>query len=56
MKPAPSFHLFLLSKNISNFKIDLRGVKWDGMKGIDLAQDRDQWRAHVNTVINLQVP
>jgi hypothetical protein len=29
---------------------------WDGMDYIDLAQDRDQWRGLVNTIINLQVP
>jgi hypothetical protein len=28
---------------------------WDGMDWIDLAQDRDQWRALVNTVVNLPV-
>jgi hypothetical protein len=31
-------------------------VGWDGMDWIDLAQDRDQWRALVNTVMNLWVP
>jgi hypothetical protein len=29
---------------------------WDGMHWIDLAQDWDQWRALVNTVMNLWVP
>jgi hypothetical protein len=30
--------------------------KWGGMDWIDLAQDRDQWRALVNTVMNLWIP
>jgi hypothetical protein len=41
---------------VDSVKIDLRGIGWDGMDGIDLAQDRDQWKAHVNTVMNLWVP
>jgi hypothetical protein len=40
---------------VNNIKIDLRGIMWNGMDWIDLAQDRDQWRALVNTVMNLQV-
>jgi hypothetical protein len=39
-----------------NNKMDLREIGWSGMNWIDLAQDRDQWRALVNTVINLRVP
>jgi hypothetical protein len=38
-----------------NMKIDLRGIRWDGMDWIHLAQDRDQWRVLVNTVMNLRV-
>jgi hypothetical protein len=36
--------------------MDLREIGWDGMDWIDLAQDRDQWRALVNAVMDLQVP
>jgi hypothetical protein len=36
--------------------MDLREIGWDGMDWIDLAQDRDQWRALLNTVMNLRVP
>jgi hypothetical protein len=35
---------------------DLREIGWGGIDWIDLAQDRDQWRALVNTVMNLRVP
>jgi hypothetical protein len=37
-------------------KMDLRELGWGGMDWIDLAQDRDQWRALLNTVINVWVP
>jgi hypothetical protein len=44
------------SRWVNNIKMDLRGIGWDDMDWIDLAQDRDQWRARVNTVMNLRVP
>jgi hypothetical protein len=37
-------------------RMDLREIGCDGKDWIDLAQDRDQWRALVNAVINLRVP
>jgi hypothetical protein len=36
--------------------MDLREIGWGDMDWIDMAQDRDQWRALVNMVMNLQVP
>jgi hypothetical protein len=41
---------------VENIKMDLREVGWDDMDWIDMAKDRDQWRALVNTVMNLRVP
>jgi hypothetical protein len=41
---------------VDNIKMDLREIGWGGMDYIELAQDRDQWKALVNTVTNLQVP
>jgi hypothetical protein len=41
---------------VDNIKMDLREIGWDGVDRIDLAQDRDQWRALLNTVMNLRVP
>jgi hypothetical protein len=37
-------------------KYGVRKIGWDGMDWVDLAQDRDQWRALVNVVMNLRVP
>jgi hypothetical protein len=40
---------------VDRIKMVLREIERDGMDWIDLAQNRDQWRALVNTVINLRV-
>jgi hypothetical protein len=41
---------------LDSIKMHLREIGWDGVDWIDMAQDRDQWRALVNTVLNLRVP
>jgi hypothetical protein len=41
---------------VDNIKMDFREIGWDGVDWIELAQDRDQWRTLVNTVMNLRVP
>jgi hypothetical protein len=39
-----------------NIKMDLGEIGLGGVNWIDLAQDRDTWRALVNAAINLRVP
>jgi hypothetical protein len=39
-----------------NIKMDLGEIGFGGVDWIHLAQDRDRWRALVNTVMNLRVP
>jgi hypothetical protein len=41
---------------VDSIKMDLREIGWDNIDWIDLAQDRDQQKALLNTVINLRVP
>jgi hypothetical protein len=41
---------------VDNIKMDLRKIGWDDVDWMDMAQDTDQWRALVNTVLNLRVP
>jgi len=36
--------------------MDRREIGWEGVDWVDLAQDRDQWRSLVNTVMNHRVP
>jgi hypothetical protein len=40
---------------VDNIKMHIREIGWDGVDWIDLAQDRDQWRALVNTVMDFRV-
>jgi hypothetical protein len=41
---------------VNHIKMDLREIGWEGVDWIDMAQDRNQWRALVNTVMNLRFP
>jgi hypothetical protein len=43
-------------RRVKNIKLDLRETGWDVVDWIDMAQDKDQWRTLVNTVMILQVP
>jgi hypothetical protein len=40
----------------NNIKMDLQEAEWADVDWIELAQDRDRWRAPVNAVMNLRVP
>jgi hypothetical protein len=39
-----------------NIRMDLGEIRWEGVDWMRLAQDRDQWRAPMNTIMNLRVP
>jgi hypothetical protein len=41
---------------VDNIKMNLREIGWNGLDWIDLAQDRDQWKVIVNTLMNLLGP
>jgi hypothetical protein len=41
---------------VENIKMDLREIGWDGVDWMDMAEDRDQWRALLSTILNLRVP
>jgi hypothetical protein len=41
---------------VDNIKMDLKEIGWDSMDWIDLAKDRDPWRALTHTVMKFLVP
>jgi hypothetical protein len=41
---------------VNKIKMEPKEIGWDGMDWIDLAENTEQWRALVNTVMNLRVP
>jgi hypothetical protein len=41
---------------VDNIRMDLVEVRWGDVDWIDLAQDRERWRALVNSLLNLLVP
>jgi hypothetical protein len=41
---------------VDNNRMDLGEVRWGDVDWIGLAQDRNRWRAVVNSVLNLRVP
>jgi hypothetical protein len=56
-KPERKKPLWRLRRRwVANIKMDRRDVGCGGMDWIELAQDRERWRALVNVVMNLQVP
>jgi hypothetical protein len=40
---------------VDNIKMDLGEIGWDDIDWIELAEDRDQWRVLMNTIMNLRV-
>jgi hypothetical protein len=39
-----------------NIKMDVQEIRCEGLNWIELAQDKDRWRAFMNAVMNLRVP
>jgi hypothetical protein len=51
-----SFFRITVSSNKSVVSMYLREIGWDGVDWVGMAQDKDQWRALVNMVLNFRVP
>jgi hypothetical protein len=41
---------------VDNNKMGLLEIGWFGVDWVDLDQDKDKWRAHVNSLMNLRIP
>jgi hypothetical protein len=54
-KPEGKIPLGRLRRRWDGIRMDLREIGWGSVKWIQLAQDRDRWRAVVGTVMNLRV-
>jgi hypothetical protein len=50
------YAVFMGRDHLEDLGVDLGEIRWEGVDWIRLAQDRSQWRAVVNTVMNLGVP
>jgi hypothetical protein len=53
-RPARSPTLYRLSYHGCNVTTDLREIRWGGLDWLHVAHNRGQWRAFVNTVMNLR--
>jgi hypothetical protein len=51
-----AWRLTIKHRDNFTFTFTITMILWDGVDWVDLAQDRDHWRALVNTVMNLRVP
>ena len=55
-RPTERIHFEGVRRWNDNIKMDFQEMGWGDMDWIDLAQDRNRWRALVNAVMNLRVP
>jgi hypothetical protein len=55
-KPEGERSLGRRRRRWEDIRVDLREMGWEKCGLVHLAEDRDQWRALVNTVMNLHVP
>jgi hypothetical protein len=55
-KPEEGNHWKEQDRWVDNIEMDLREIGCDVIDWIDLTEDRDQWKALMNTAMNLRVP